>query len=238
MYYLSPTARACINRWELALFAAQAGAVAKNTHRKRDGHWRKWQSFLTTIELSDDPFLQRFDPHYQTRLLCCFASAIQENGPELQSIPGSARAAVQERSVRAVLHALASTYRANKLPSPIHDNAGRLNHLLGCQLKGFKNSDPSPTPQKAVSPSVIRAIASATDTSLDWAIGQLVIGTFFFAICSCEYSSVPGERHSKKLLKLRNIRFYKNIKTIVNYPLLRFFSPGELCLHYFLLPEE
>jgi hypothetical protein len=178
-------------------------------HQKRDVHWRKWEKNLATIELADDPFLQRFDPHYRTRLLCCFASAIRENGPELQSLSGPTRDAVQEGSVRATLDALASTYRANELPSPIHDNAGRLDYLLGRQLKGFKNSDPSPTPQKAVSPRVIRAIASATDTPLDWAIGQLVVGAFFFAMRSCEYSSVSGERRTK-LLELRNIRFYKN----------------------------
>ena len=207
--HLPPTARACVDRWELAAIAAQAGAVTNNIHKKRDGHWRKWENFLTTIELADDPFLQRFDPHYQTRLLCCFASAIRENGPELQSLPGPARAAVQEGSVRAALDALASTYRANELPSPIHDTAGRLNYLLGRQLKGFKNSEPSPTPQKAVFPSVIRAIASATDTPLDRVIGQLVVGAFFFAMRSCEYSAVPGERRTK-LLELRNIRFYTN----------------------------
>jgi hypothetical protein len=193
---------------EVAAIEAQAGAFARNTHQKRDVHWRKWENFLATIELTDDPFLQRFDTHYQTRLLCCFASAIRENGPELQSLPGPARDAVQEGSVRAALDALASTYWANELPSLIHDTARRLNYLLGCQLKGFKNSDSSPTPQKAISPQVISAIAMATDTLLDRAIGQLVVGASFFAMRSCEYSSVSGERRTK-LLELRNIRFYK-----------------------------
>ena len=76
-------------------------------------------------------------------------------------------------------------------------------------MKGFKNSDPSPTPQKVVSPRVIRVIASATDTSLNRAIGELVVGAFFFAMCSCEYSPVSGKQRTK-LLELRNIRFYKN----------------------------
>jgi hypothetical protein len=42
---------------------------------------------------------------------------------------------------------------------------------------------------------------------VDRAIGQLVVGAFFFAMRSCEYSSVPGERRTK-LLELRNIHFY------------------------------
>ena len=171
--------------------------------------WRKWESFLTTIGLANDPFLKRFDAHHQTRLLCCFASTSQKNGPDLQSISGQARATVQEGSIRAALDALASTYWENELLSPTYDNAGHLNYLLRCQLKGFKNSDPSPTPQKAVSPTVIRAIASGTNTPLDRAIDQLVVGAFFFTMHSWEYSSVSGECRTK-LLKHRNIRFYKN----------------------------
>ena len=36
--------------------------------------------------------------------------------------------------------------------------------------------------EQAVSPTVIRGITSATDTLLDRVVGQLVVGTFFFAI--------------------------------------------------------
>ena len=102
-------------------------------------------------------------------------------------------------------------------------------------MKGFKNSDPSPTPQKVVSPRVIRVIALATDTSLNRAIGELVVGAFFFAMCSCEYSPVSGKQRTK-LLELRNIRFYKNNREL---SAASTFSPsGGLCLHYCLLPEE
>jgi hypothetical protein len=109
------------------------------------------------------------------------------------------------------LDAVVSTYRANKLPSPIHDNASRTPPLDAAKQleKGFKNSDPSPIPQKAVSPTVIHAITSATDTLLDRAIGQLIVGTFFIAMSPCKYSSVSGECRTK-LLELRNIHFYKN----------------------------
>ena len=164
------------------------------------------KTFLQQLNLPTPAFRPPL-PNAPPLLLC--ASAIRESGPELQSLPGPARDAVQEGSVRAALDTLASTYRANELPSPIHDNAGCLNYLLGRQPKGFKHSDPSSTPQKAVSPRVIRAIAAATDTPLDRTIGQLVVGAFFFAMRSCEYSSVYGERRTK-LLKLRNICFYKN----------------------------
>ena len=49
---------------------------------------------------------------------------------------------------------------------------------------------------KAVSPTVIHGIASATDTPLDQGIGQLIVGAVFLGKCRT------------KLLELRNIRFY------------------------------
>ncbi len=42
---------------------------------------------------------------------------------------------------------------------------------------------------------------------------DLFIGAFFFAMRSCEYLSVSGTRRTK-LLKLKNIRFFKNRKEL------------------------
>ena len=82
---------------------------------------------------------------------------------------------------------------------------------------------------------MIHAIAWATNTPLDRAIGQVVVGAFFFAMRSCKYSSVSGERRMK-LLELRNIRLYKKQQGTLRR--FDFSPPGGLCLHYFLLPEE
>lgn len=80
-------------------------------------------------------------------------------------------------------------------------------------MKGYKNADPASKPQKALPPSVFRSVASVTITPLDVAIGQLVIGAFFFAMRSCEYSTVSGERRTK-LLSLKSIRFFKDKKLL------------------------
>ena len=52
-------------------------------------------------------------------------------------------------------------------------------------------------------------------TKFDAAIGELVNGALFFAMRSCEYSTVTGERKTK-LLTINDIRFFKNRKRMGN----------------------
>jgi hypothetical protein len=114
-------------------------------------------------------------------------------------------------SVRAAIDAVAASFRANNRVSPAHDpvTAG-LAYVLQRQLKGYTNQDPSVTPQKALTPRVIRELTSINGTSLDEAINQLVHGAFFFAMRSCEYLKVPAsETRRTKLLLLRNLRFFR-----------------------------
>ena len=53
-------------------------------------------------------------------------------------------------------------------------------------------------------------VKHSTKSTYDTAITQLVIGALFFAMRSCEYSTVKGERKTKRL-NVGNIRFYKLI---------------------------
>ena len=202
---------AAIQRWQLDADTSQKSAVAKSTHAKHASGWRRWLNFLTTVGHNDDPFLQQLPPNQHHRLFCLFAAAVRENGPSINGQPVSSktRPTVQEGSVRAALDAVAQTFRTNQLSSPIHDASGRLNFVLGRQLKGYTNADPSTKPQKALPPSVLRQIASSTPTPLDEAVAQLTVGAFFFAMRSCEYSKVPGLRRTK-LIAIGNVRFYSD----------------------------
>jgi len=54
-------------------------------------------------------------------------------------------------------------------------------------------------------------VSETKTTELDIAVGQLVVGAFFFAMRSCEYLYVPINQPRKtKTLTLENIRFWKN----------------------------
>jgi len=62
-----------------------------------------------------------------------------------------------------------------------------------------------------------------TTSELDVAMGQLVRGAFFFAMRSCEYLKVSGHERRTKLLRLRNLRFFKNRQEVSkSSPHLRF----------------
>jgi hypothetical protein len=114
-------------------------------------------------------------------------------------------------SVRAAIDAVAAAFRANNCLSPAHDPVtASLAFVLQRQLKGYTNQDPSVTPQKALTPRVIRALTASNSTTLDEAINQLVRGAFFFAMRSCEYLKVPdSDKRRTKLLLLRNLRFFR-----------------------------
>jgi hypothetical protein len=61
-------------------------------------------------------------------------------------------------------------------------------------LKGYTNADVSINPQKVIHPGVIWGMLKSLGTTKDVACGHLVGGAFFFAMRSCKYSKVSGER--------------------------------------------
>jgi hypothetical protein len=115
---------------------------------------------------------------------------------------------------------VAEAYRANQRCSPCHDSSGKFSKFLSDQLKGYKNSDPSARPQKALTPSLLRELSRNNDGPLNQATHQLARGAFFFAMRSCEYLSVTGERRTKRL-RLGNLKFIRTNRTLsLDDPLL------------------
>jgi hypothetical protein len=98
-------------------------------------------------------------------------------------------------------------------------DGGTMPILLKRQLSAYKAQDPNEKRQKAVPISVITKVVqifAQSKDSLSSACAQLIVGAFFFAMRSCEYSktSSPTESTTTKLLTLRNIRFFKNSELI------------------------
>ncbi len=79
--------------------------------------------------------------------------------------------------------------------------------ILQRQLKGYVNADPGETPQQALSAEVLEKLYKLSTTPEDKAIARLLIVGFFFAMRSCEYSSVTGSRRTK-IIRLKGIRFF------------------------------
>jgi hypothetical protein len=100
-------------------------------------------------------------------------------------------------TVRAAIDGVAQTYQANKLNSPAHDSQARLEPVLAAQLRGYSLADPETSQQQALPAAVVEVIANARATESHRAIGQLMVGDFFFAMRSCEYSEASGSRRTK-----------------------------------------
>ncbi len=84
--------------------------------------------------------------------------------------------------------------------------------LLTRQIKGMKNTDPSPVPQKALPVSVYREIhhkarMTTGASTLASTVADLLTIAFFWCMRSCKYSSVQGDRRTK-ILCFRNIRLF------------------------------
>jgi hypothetical protein len=90
--------------------------------------------------------------------------------------------------------------------------------FLQRQYKCYKNLDKNIKQQKAITTSILSNMhehaALPFATPAGQAASELTVGAFFFAMRSCEYSmDVSGPRHTKPL-RLHNIRFFRQNKTL------------------------
>jgi len=116
---------------------------------------------------------------------------------------------IKSGSVHATMDHGASSFRANDRPDPRHDCDYKLVVILHHQLKGYTNIDPAKKPQKAITVSILLQPIKLTITHVEKSMSELLMGAFFFAMCSCEYSSVTG-KWCTKLLTLSSIRFFQH----------------------------
>ena len=88
--------------------------------------------------------------------------------------------------------------------------------LLRHQIRGYTNNDPAAKPQKAIPLHLIRKMVTrrCSDPGLI-AYHQLTIFACFFAMRSCEYLLVKGERRTHPI-RLRNIVFRKKNRIVPN----------------------
>ncbi len=203
----------------------RAEGITKGTQEKEERVWQRWRSYLKSIELDSDPFLQGFCPASRTRLFGAFAAALRRRAFSLPSEKDLAGGTVQEAVAK-----LGEIYRANMGYNPYHGegNHGSGPHpSLARQFKGMKNQDPGLKQQKALPVCVYRMIIHQARLLLPnlsqpaTAVSQLLVLAYFWCMRSCEYSEVTGERRTK-LLCLRNIRFFNKNKKLIphNSPLI------------------
>jgi hypothetical protein len=125
-------------------------------------------------------------------------------------------------TLRAAASHLAASFRGRFQQSPVHVKDGsKLWPTLRALLKAFDNVDPPPLRQKAITPRLLRRLfqlshkrrlrANEYDHAAD-----LIIGAFFFAMRSCEYTltAIPGRT---KRVTLGNLIFRDAQKHVITH---------------------
>lgn len=171
--------------------------------------WTRFQQYTTSIGLQSDPYLDNFSPSQRTRFLSALAHAIQED----RFCDAKHHKTVKSDSVHSTLDCISQVFNLAHRPDPRLGGDGKFTLLLQQQLRGYNSLDTPTRPQVAMTASILHQFYSIALSSFDKALCKLVIGAFFFTMCSCEYIQVTGPRKTK-LLTVKNINFYKGKKLL------------------------
>ena len=187
--------------------SAIQGAVVETTHSKQALAWSRYKTYLQSIGIIEDWYLDNFTKHQKHKILSAFGTAIRDGRFSKQNKPN------KSGSVRSAIDHVAQTYKLAHRPDPRLDTDAKFAFILQRQIRSYKNSDNPETQQVAVTGSILREFYKLSISKVDKALCQLFIGAFFFAMRSCEYLKVSGTRKTK-LLKIENIRFFKGKRLI------------------------
>ncbi|KAI2493659.1 hypothetical protein MHU86_20874 [Fragilaria crotonensis] len=194
-------------RWRAAAASAQDAAITDNS-------WERYGRFLSAVgHGTQDQILRGLKSEDRLDLFTCFAAAIREGWDGSPGFVNECRPRRQASTVRSALDDVAQAYRAHKFVSPVHDPRGRLDAVLAAQLKSYALEDPEPKRPQAIPAAVVAVVAKAGATEIQQAVGQLVVGAFFFAMRSCEYSEVNGNRRTR-ILRVADLDFRKDGRSV------------------------
>ena len=121
---------------------------------------------------------------------------------------------LQSSSVKDTVAQVSAAFRFHNRPNPTLDQFGKPSLILQRQWRAYTNADRIRKYQKAIPQSVLRRLRELARSDMDKALADLVIGAYFFAMCSCEYSTVKEKNTRTRRLCLRNIRFFQGRKEL------------------------
>jgi hypothetical protein len=190
---------------------AQAAATTSGANEKHKRSFTRWPSFLSSVGLQHDFFLNNFTIPETHQILSAFLEAICSN--KFSKNKNNRSMDIKAESCSATLGHLAQAFTAADRPDPRLTQDGKIALILRQQIKGYSNLDPSKSPQQALPISILLHLHSTVITNIDKAAAELLIGASFFAMRSCKYCTVQGERKTKSLA-LKNFQFFRNKKLL------------------------
>jgi hypothetical protein len=110
-------------------FAVQ-GAVVQGTNAKQSCAWNRYKSYLVSIGIDNDWFLDSFSIGQKHLILRAFAHAIREG----RFCNADNHSTIKSETVRASLDCMAQTYKLADRPNPRLDLDKCIAFILKCQL--------------------------------------------------------------------------------------------------------
>ena len=105
----------------------------------------------------------------------------------------STKATLGIKTVRGAVDHVVATFRENDRSNPTLDSDGQVSWILARQFRAYAKDDLKAKQEKALLLCIIKLVALKSSTEKQQAIGQLIIGAFFFACRLCEYLKVPKQ---------------------------------------------
>jgi len=185
---------------------ARSQGLQTNTKAKYTRIFRIWKEFLGSIGFcaATDPFLVHLSPEHRTRLIGAFAHAIRQ-----AEFSAHRDTPLASATVRDTIASLSATFVEHDRPDPTINIHGKTHRILRLQLSAYRHTDPAVKHQRALTIDFILKLYFHQATPVDVCLGPLAILAFFFAMRSCEYLTITGERRTK-LLRVQDLRFFQD----------------------------
>lgn len=145
---------------------AQSAAIVAGTSAKHARSWARWKLFLPSIGITDNYFLDNFSTQERHHILSTFLATIRNNNFSRVK-PGQPSIPIKADSCAATLGHVAQAFMASDRQDPRLAHDGKLTTILWCQLKGYKNLDPSKIPQQALPITILQHINAHAFTHLE-----------------------------------------------------------------------
>jgi hypothetical protein len=126
--------------------SAAKGAVVEGTHAKQLRTWTRFQSYLLSIGLQSEPYLDNLTRAQKIKILGAFAHSIREG----RFYTKKYNKPIKSDSVRASLGCKAQAFKLADQADPRMDQGNKLAFFLQCQLRGYLSTNDPPTPQVAM----------------------------------------------------------------------------------------
>jgi len=142
--------------------SSRKGAVVEGTNAKFTLAWKRYKSYLQSIGICNDWYLDKFSRDKKHKILGGFCNAIREGRLHSKLVK-----TYKSESVRAALDNVSQAFKLAGRVDPRLDRDGKFAFILQRQLQGYRSTDPPEKQQNDISGSVFREFHRLAFSQID-----------------------------------------------------------------------